>query len=296
MNLDKVKDKTYYIKASTNVGVYVFTDNNCLLIDTSFTSGQARTIDETLKKNNLHLKYIINTHTHLDHCCGNLYFQRNYPQCQVYASEPEKPFMENPYLLAALFFSASPLKGLDRSPRCFPVDHYLETGIQKIGEQEFKIIPLYGHTKGQIGILTPDRVCFLGDSIFSTSTLEKYCLPYLFDIGESIKTMHSLLEIDADYFVISHDEGLLTRETLPYLVKRNLENMEKIQMQILELLKKPMSREDLVEQLVINNGLFLNLMEYHIIFSTVSAFLKYLFDQKLIAYDVQKGRLFFQLV
>ena len=66
MNLVKIKGKTYYIKASTNVGVYVFTGSNCLLIDTSFTSGQAWMIDEILKKNNLHLKYIINTHTHLD--------------------------------------------------------------------------------------------------------------------------------------------------------------------------------------------------------------------------------------
>ncbi|HHV34317.1 MAG TPA: MBL fold metallo-hydrolase [Syntrophomonadaceae bacterium] len=294
MDLVKLKGKTYYIKASTNVGVYVFIDNNCLLIDTSFTNGQAKTIDETLKKNNLHLKYIINTHTHLDHCRGNLYFQKNYPQCQVYASEPEKPFMENPYLLAALFCSASPLKSLDHSPRCFPVDYYLETGKQKISEQEFEIIPLSGHTIGQIGVLTPDRVCFLGDSIFSTYTIENYRLPYLFDIGESIKTMHSLLEIDADYFVIGHDEGVFTREELPHLVKRNLANIEKFCTQILELLEQPLTREELVEHLSIKNDLVLNLMEYHLIFSTVSAFLKYLFDEELVTYFVQKGRLFFQ--
>jgi len=84
--------------------------------------------------------------------------------------------------------------------------------------------------------------------------------------------MHSLLEIDADYFVISHDEDVLTRETLPYLVKRNLANIEKFQLQILELLKQPLTREDLVEHLTTNNDLVLNLMEYHIIFSTVPLF------------------------
>ena len=296
MNIVKIKGETYYIKDATNVGVYVFTDSKCLLIDTCFTRGQARKIDITLKKNNIYLKYIINTHTHLDHCRGNLYFQKNYPQCKVYASEPEKPFMENPYLLAALFYSASPLKALNRSPRSFPVDYYLKTGIQKVGEQEFEIIPLYGHTRGQIGVITPDRVCFLGDSIFSIHTLEKYCLPYIYDIGESIKTMHSLLEIDADYFVISHDEDVLTRETLPYLVKRNLANIEKFQLQILELLKQPLTREDLVEHLTTNNDLVLNLMEYHIIFSTVSAFLKYLVDEELITYHVHTSRLLFQSV
>jgi glyoxylase-like metal-dependent hydrolase (beta-lactamase superfamily II) len=71
MNIVKIKGETYYIKDATNVGVYVFTDSKCLLIDTCFTRGQARKIDITLKKNNIYLKYIINTHTHLDHCRGN---------------------------------------------------------------------------------------------------------------------------------------------------------------------------------------------------------------------------------
>lgn len=160
MNLTKITGNTYYIEYSTNVGVCSLADNNCLLIDTCFNKNCAKIIDQTLKTNKLHLKYIINTHAHLDHCRGNIYFQRAYPDCQVFASQGEKPFMENPYLLGAIFSSASPLKHLDRSPSCFPVDHYLEAGVQIIDEEPFQVIPLPGHTKGQIGIITPDRVCF----------------------------------------------------------------------------------------------------------------------------------------
>jgi len=294
MDLVRIKGNTCYIKAATNVGVYVFAGGGCLLIDTGFTGGQARMIDETIKNNNIRLQYIVNTHIHLDHCRGNIYFQRNYPRCKVYTSQSEKPFAENPSLLAALFFSASPLPDLNRGPRRFPIDHYLETGAWKIEEQEFEIIPLFGHTIGQIGLITPDRVCFVGDSIFSASTMEKYLIPYRYDIGKSITTLHSLSEVDADYFVISHDSDAFAGEELPGLVAKNLENINTVQQQILELLRQPLSKEDLVEQLTTNNDLPLNLMEYHVIFSTVSAFLTYLLERKLINYHVQKGRLLFQ--
>lgn len=294
MELIKVKGKTYYIPAPTNVGIYVFKGKECLLIDTAFTNSQARRIDELLGQNNLHPKYIINTHAHLDHCRGNLYFQHTYPGCQVYASVLEKPFLENPSLLGAVLYSAAPLKDLDKSPRVFPVDYYMEAGVQKINDEKFEIILLSGHTKGQIGIITPEKVCFPGDSIFSSTILDKYAIPYLFDIGESIETLKSLLDVDADYFVISHDEqGVLTRDELPELVDRNLVNIEKVNQQILELLDQPLTREDLVENLVILNEISLNLMEYHLIFSTVSAFLKYLYEQRLITYSIEEGRFYY---
>lgn len=293
MDLVKINGNTYYIKAPTNAGVYLFNSRDCLLIDTCFTKKQAHQMDKILKENNFNLRYIINTHTHLDHCRGNLYFQEVYPECKVFASEKERPFMEHPYLLGAIFFSASPLKHLDPAPLSFPVDQYLEPGIKNIGGQSFKVIPLPGHTRGQIGIVTPDRVCFLGDSIFSRQVIIKYSLPYLFDLEGSIKTLHFLPEIDADYFLLSHEEGVIASKDLPDLVSYNLANIEKFQQQILALLKQPLSREQLVKEISLSNNIVLNLLEYHVIQTTVSAFLTYLNQQGLITYTIDQGRLYF---
>ncbi|MDR9756112.1 MAG: MBL fold metallo-hydrolase [Syntrophomonadaceae bacterium] len=294
MDLVKINGNTYYIKAPTNAGVYLFNSRDCLLIDTCFTKKQAHQMDKILKENNFNLRYIINTHTHLDHCRGNLYFQEVYPECKVFASEKERPFMEHPYLLGAIFFSASPLKHLDPAPLSFPVDQYLEPGIKNIGGQSFKVVPLPGHTRGQIGIVTPDRVCFLGDSIFSKQVIMKYSLPYLFDLEESIKTLHSLPEIDADYFLISHEEGVIASKDLPDLVNYNLANIEKFQKQILASLKQPLTREQLVKEITLSNNIALNLLEYHVIQTTVSAFLTHLNQLGLITYTIDEGRFYFQ--
>lgn len=294
MELIKIKGNTYYIPAPTNIGVYVFKNKNCLLIDTGINNSQARKIEEVLVANNLHLRYIINTHSHLDHCGGNIYLKDAYPGCQVSASETEKTFMENPLLLAMILYSASPLRGLARSPRCFPVDFVLEPGTTRINDEKFEIIPLYGHTMGQIGIITPDWVCFLGDSIFSTGILEKYSLPYLFDIEESIATLKRLPELDACFFLLSHDEcGVVSQDDFPDLVAKNLSNIDQYLQQMLDLLDQPRTREELLEILTVLNELSMNLMEYHLLFSTVSAFIKYLHDRDLVACSVEEGRLYY---
>ena len=42
MELTKIKGSTYYINAPTNIGIYVFKNKNCLIIDTGINNTQAR--------------------------------------------------------------------------------------------------------------------------------------------------------------------------------------------------------------------------------------------------------------
>jgi hypothetical protein len=90
MELIKIKGNTYYIQAGTNIGVISFKNKNCLLVDTAINNTAARKIDTIISENSLHAKYIINTHSHEDHCGGNNYFKDTYPGTYVYASEIEK--------------------------------------------------------------------------------------------------------------------------------------------------------------------------------------------------------------
>lgn len=115
MSLDKIKGNTYYINSVTNSGIFVFKNKNCLIIDTGSNNSDAKKIEDILVKNSLHPKYIINTHNHLDHCGGNIYFQKNYPGCLVYTSLKEKLFMENQEIQGAILSSSTPIKGIDIS-------------------------------------------------------------------------------------------------------------------------------------------------------------------------------------
>lgn len=112
MELNKLKGNTYFIDAPTNIGVYVFKNKFCLLVDSGLDNSAARKIDDILKKNGLHPKYIINTHAHTDHYGGNHYFKENYTGNLVYTSEKESIYMKNSELFSTILFSSNAPKNL----------------------------------------------------------------------------------------------------------------------------------------------------------------------------------------
>ncbi|SKA93230.1 Glyoxylase, beta-lactamase superfamily II [Caloramator quimbayensis] len=293
MKLNKIKGDTYYIDAPTNSGIYTFKNKSCVIIDTGISISSAKRIDSILIENGLKAKYIINTHSHMDHCGGNKYFKNTYPGSIIYSSQLEKIFIENPDFFPTILFSSSPIKSIEKNLNSIQVDFTLEYGINKINDEKFEIIPLKGHFIEQIGIITPERVCFIGDAVFSDEIIEKYSLPFLFDIKESLNTLNFLKEVEADYFVLGHCCPCLTRNEFLPLIDRNINNIEKYNEQILELLDQPLTREDLLENLVILNNLEMEFRQYHLNLSAVSAFIKYLYDENLISYSIEEGKLFY---
>lgn len=211
MSLIKIKGSTYYLNAPTNCGVYSFKNKNCLIIDTGINNTQAKKLEEAVLEAGLHPKYIINTHSHHDHCGGNSYFTSNYPGCSTYTSEKEKIMMENPFILSAALFSFENNKALDITNKSVNVDNVLNFGENKINDEKFDIISLKGHSIDQIGIVTPEKVCFVGDSIFSKEIISKYSLPYIINIKDELDTLNTIKSIDADYFVISHSKKFLRK-------------------------------------------------------------------------------------
>ncbi len=293
MTLNKIKGNTYYIDGPTNCGVFVFKNKNCLIVDTGINNTEAKKIENLLTENNLHPKYIINTHSHLDHCGGNLYFKKNYTGCLVYTSKLEKLFMENTDLFSSILSSSYPSKAFNRSNKPLEVDFILEYGINKLNDEKFNIIALPGHSIEHIGIVTPEKVCFLGDSIFSSEILDKYSFPYLYNIEDSLLSLNKIKNIDADYFVISHSKKILDKSEINSLVDKNIENINKYKNQILDLLDQPLTRENILEDITILNNLSLNFYEYHLNFGGISAFISYLYNEKLIDYSIEDGNLYY---
>jgi glyoxylase-like metal-dependent hydrolase (beta-lactamase superfamily II) len=293
MDLIKIKGNTYYINAPTNIGVYSYKNKNCLLIDSGKNNTAARKIEDSLKENNLHVKYIINTHSHIDHCGGNNYFKNNYTGAIVYTSSKEKVYMENIELQPSMLFSAYGMNELEEECKELTVDYVLDYGTIKINDDKFEIINLQGHSPENIGIMTSDKVCFLGDAIFSNSILDKYSFPYLFNIEDSLNTLNRIKDIDADYFVISHAEDVNDKSEIISLADRNISNINRYLEEILEILEKPTTKEELMENIIVLNDLDINFRQYHLNFSSMSAFLTYLYNRGSITYSIENGRLYY---
>ncbi len=293
MDLTKIKGNSYYIQAPTSIGVYTFKNKNCIIVDSGNNNTSAKKIEDTLIQNNLHPKYIFNTHSHLDHCGGNNYFNDNYPGIITYSTFKEKLFMENIDLMPYTQFGSLPVKEIKKSSKSIKVDYIVDYGITKINDEKLEFISLPGHSIEQAAMVTPDKVCYLGDAIFSHSTLTKYPLPYYYNVSEALNSLNKIKEINCDYFVVSHSDKLYDKAEILELCTMNINNIHKYINDILEILSQPLTKEEVLESISVLNDINMNFQEYYINLSAVSAFIAFLYNDDSLGFSIENGKLYY---
>jgi glyoxylase-like metal-dependent hydrolase (beta-lactamase superfamily II) len=296
MSLIRINGNSGYIPGSTNSGVFLFKDKYALVIDSGDTNQDARKIQESLEAESFKIKYVINTHSHIDHCGGNIYFKEKFPGSIFFASRSARLFIANAFLFPLYIYGGNPPEqlshGLVRSKSVTP-DNILTEGIIRINEEKFEVFNLNGHAPGQVGIGTRDRVVYLGDALFSRENIDKYSFPFLFDIEEQYKTLDKIPELDYDHFVLGHGEQVYKKEEIENLVRFNRSNLDDYLNISLELLEQPHSREELLEEIVILKELGPDIKEYFFLSSTMAAMLSFLISKNQVEYQLESGRLFY---
>jgi glyoxylase-like metal-dependent hydrolase (beta-lactamase superfamily II) len=126
----------------------------------AFTREEEEKILNILKRFNLSVRYIINTHGHSDHIAGNRRIKRE-TCAKILIHRKDAPLLTNPVINGSLLFGK-----LIISP---PADIFLDDGeVIKIGETGLKVLPTPGHTKGGTSLLGNGFV-FTGDTLFAGS-------------------------------------------------------------------------------------------------------------------------------
>jgi glyoxylase-like metal-dependent hydrolase (beta-lactamase superfamily II) len=292
MAYKKINRNTYYIEGATNIGVYAFKNKNCLLIDSGFGRSVAHSVDTLITENSLHPKYIFNTHCHVDHCGGNVWFKEKYPGIEVFSSQEEKIFIENPAYLYYISNAAYPSRKL-KVRKADVVNFTVDEGIEKINDMKFSFIKTPGHSEGDLIIITPDRVAFMGDALFSTHTLEKHALTYLLKVDDRLRSLEKIKLIDADYFVISHAPEIVLKSDLSDLVELNIQSIYTMVDEIKEICNQPVSREDILQNILLLHDMECDYKGYLVNLCSVSAFLNYMLDEKILDVSVEDGKLYY---
>jgi len=107
-------------------------------------------------------KYVVNTHAHMDHICGNKYVVSEY-DIPLIAHKKELENYSHSKDFVGIYgfeFEESPLP-----------DEYLKEGDEIVfGSSKLHIIETPGHTAGSISLLSPEKeIIFSGDIIFQGS-------------------------------------------------------------------------------------------------------------------------------
>jgi hydroxyacylglutathione hydrolase len=182
-----------------------------IIIDPGFDNlSEAEEIFKFIEEKMLKLKFIVNTHGHPDHICGNGIVKEKF-KTPILIHEKDAFMLGKFGHLVAKFFGFK-----NSSP---PADMLLKEGdVLKIGNTTLKVIHTPGHSPGSISLLGEKEV-FTGDTLFAGS-IGRTDLPQ-----SSEKDMRRSLEKLAglpDYMTVYPGHGPVTtikeeKENNPFL-------------------------------------------------------------------------------
>lgn len=140
------------------------TSREAALIDAGMsTQAECDTIDRFIAQHNLSLKYLVNTHIHLDHCFGIPYIKNRY-RLGLSASPLDRPLADRIEQQSVMFHL--PIKASNVT-----IDSELrQNDTLTLGDNKIEVIEVPGHTPGGLALYAPaDHFVITGDSLFHSS-------------------------------------------------------------------------------------------------------------------------------
>lgn len=298
MKLQRVSGDTYFIKGGTNTGVYLFENNEALLIDSGLSGLRPKNMIKMFENEKIIPKYIINTHEHEDHYGACSQLKAEISDLEILSSEEAKIFIEKPELFSNFILGGKSNKFLTaklfhRKNEKICIDATISEGILEKNGVRFEVINLKGHTDGSIGILTKDKVLFTGDLLIGEETLNKYDFLFLQDVDEYLKSLNIIKSLDFDYLVLAHGKKVLDKNEAFLLVQKHKQAIYKYLEQITENLKVPMNIETLLKKIIKENKLTYNYKEYYFFRTSLVSFISYLADLDQVDYKLQDSDLLY---
>jgi hydroxyacylglutathione hydrolase len=145
-----------YVMWCNNTNEAAIVDPGC------FDDNEESALAGFIRANNLNVKYLLNTHCHIDHVLGNKFVYQTY--------HPEYYIPEKDIILLENFQRQCEMVGINVSPPPLPEKFITEDLEIKIGDTPIKFLFTPGHTPGEYCFyLESDKKCITGDVLFNGS-------------------------------------------------------------------------------------------------------------------------------
>ncbi len=269
--LIQVGEKSYYIDCPAKIGIYRAPEHDVYLIDSGNDKETGRKVRQILEREGWNLQGILNTHSNADHIGGNRYLQ-NQTGCSIFAEELEAAFIRNPILEPSFLYGGYPCKELRHKfllAQGSDVTDFTDAAFPK----EIEVIPLPGHYFSMVGFRTPDDTVFLADCLSSKATLEKYAVPFIYDVSAYLQTLDVVAQMQGNVFVPSHAEAT---DNIAELARYNQQKVLEVAEHITQLCREPLQFEQILQRLFDKYGLSMNFEQYVLVGSTIRSYLAWL--------------------
>lgn len=161
------KDTWAAVGATALIPFYRLTDTDIILLDTGIAASDREGLTALLEEHGLRPKGILCSHAHYDHVGNAAYLRRRYgcpiamPMIEAAICADTTAFRANYETLTygtiqSMFPEECFLSDVLISP---DIDHLDFCGVR------FGLLPLPGHSAGQMGFITPDGTAYLADCL-----------------------------------------------------------------------------------------------------------------------------------
>lgn len=145
--------------------VYSPGSRECMIVDPGMLSvAEEEALDGFIASHGLTVKYLVNTHLHLDHCFGNNHVSRQYGVTAL--AHPEDHFLGSLVRQEAANFGIKDpgIRNLESLAPLTPGT------VLTLGDEKIEVIHVPGHSPGGIALHAPhDGWVITGDSLFRGS-------------------------------------------------------------------------------------------------------------------------------
>jgi len=159
----KIKVFTFNTFSENTIILWDEESNETAIIDPGTSStDEENELSNFISSKNLNIKYLINTHCHIDHILGCKFIKEKYNPV-YYAPEKDIPLLEHAQQQAQMFDII-----LDEPPK---PDLLIDEATDiKLGSSNLKFLFTPGHTPGEFCIyLEKEKICITGDVLFNES-------------------------------------------------------------------------------------------------------------------------------
>lgn len=288
--LIRAGERSYYIDCPAKIGLFE-TEGGVCLVDSGNDKDAGRKVRQILDKNGWKLLAILVTHSNADHIGGCQYLQKQ-TGCRVFAPGIEAAFTRSPVLEPAFLYGGFPPKALRHKflmAQPSPAEDVSAPGFPA----GVDIIPLPGHFFDMVGYRTADGTAYIADCVSSAATLEKYGVPFIYDVAAYLDTLRRLPELEAGLYVPAHAEAV---EDIAPLAELNLRHVEALCESVLDLCAEPVCFDELLGRVFDHWALQLTMEQYVLVGSTVKSILSWHLDAGRAETLIENNRLLWRKV
>lgn len=293
MKLSQVRGNTWVAEAMELIPLYKLDEHRCILLDTGLLQ-EREELEAALLENGLRPAGVLCSHSHVDHCANNRYFQEKY-HIPVALTAPEAGMCLTPLTLKCYFLTLSPDTVVEESSCMLHTPDVIlpqEDGPISFAGASFTLIHTPGHSVGHICTITPDNVCYVADALLSRELLRAK-LPYNLSQAMAMDSREKLRGLDCQAYIMAH-RGICTREELPDLIDGNQTMIRTRAEEIRALITHSMTMSQIVGAVCARDQLFSHHPNRALRFErNIRFFVEYLLDRGLLEIHCRRGVVYY---